>query len=67
MLSRATRLALALELHRKVVDPGVSEEVMEERRRLFWGLYVMKRRYTISMRGVLGFADEVIDIEVSLP
>ena len=63
-ISRAVRIALSLNLHRKVSNVGVTEEMKEERRKLFWSVYMVERRYTISIRGALGFADEIIDAEV---
>ncbi|KAF2147618.1 hypothetical protein K461DRAFT_263552 [Myriangium duriaei CBS 260.36] len=62
----ALRLSLALGLHRNAPQsPGLSDEAIENRRRVWWTVYTYDRVLTSKLGFPLTFRDE--DIDVALP
>ncbi|ORX35941.1 fungal-specific transcription factor domain-domain-containing protein [Kockovaella imperatae] len=63
----ATRVAIALNLHRKNEDVNVSSEVAEIRRRVFYSLYNVERLVATTLSRPLVISDDDIDIELPSP
>ena len=61
----AARIAIALNLHRKVEDPNMPPAMVEQRRRVFYGLYNIERLVATTLSRPLVFTDDDIDVEAS--
>ena len=62
----AARVAIALNLHRRVDGATLPPHVAEMRKRVFYSLYNLDRLVAASLSKPLAIADDDIDVEVSL-
>lgn len=60
----AARVAIALNLHRRVDDATLPPRVVEQRKRVFYSLYNLDRLVAATMSKPLAIADDDIDVEV---
>ncbi|WVF70470.1 hypothetical protein IAT40_005260 [Kwoniella sp. CBS 6097] len=63
----AARIAVALNLHRRVDDPSASAAVVEHRKRVFYSLYNLDRLVSVTLSKPLAIADNDIDVELPTP
>ncbi len=63
----AARVAIALNLHRRVDDTSLPGNVVEQRKRVFYSLYNLDRLVAATLSKPLAFADDDIDVEVGEP
>ena len=61
----ATRVATALNLHRKVEDLSLTPAVVERRKRVFYSLYNLERLVATTLSRPIVISDDDIDVEVS--
>ncbi|WWC86261.1 uncharacterized protein L201_001134 [Kwoniella dendrophila CBS 6074] len=60
----AARVALALNLHRRVQDSSVPANVVENRRRVFYSLFNLDRLVAVTLSKPLAITDNDIDVEL---
>ena len=66
LVAIALRLAQAMNLHRESLeDPNVTDSQAEERRRVFWKVYILDK--DISLRTARPFGQDDDDMDVRLP
>ncbi|KAI8625613.1 fungal-specific transcription factor domain-containing protein [Xylariaceae sp. FL1651] len=65
LIAAAVRLAQAAGLHRNSQDPNLSENQIEQRKRIFWMAYILDK--DISLRTGQPFAQDDDDMDVELP
>ena len=61
----AARVAIALNLHRRVDDSSLPQRVVEQRKRVFYSLFNLDRLVAATLSKPLAIADDDIDVEVS--
>ncbi|WVQ85572.1 hypothetical protein IAT38_007738 [Cryptococcus sp. DSM 104549] len=64
VLGFAARVAISLNLHRRVDGAILPQEVVEQRRRLFYSLYNLDRMISVTLSKPLAIADNDIDVEL---
>lgn len=62
----AARIAIALNLHRRVDDASLLASFVEHRKRVFYSLYNLDRLVATTLSKPLAISDDDIDNEVSL-
>jgi hypothetical protein len=65
VLGMAARIAIALNLHRRVDQTSLPVHEIEQRKRVFYALFNLDRMYAATLSKPLAIADDDIDIEVS--
>ena len=60
----AARTAIALNLHRRVDDTTLPRRVVEQRKRVFYGLFNLDRLVAVTLSKPLAISDDDIDVEV---
>ncbi|KAK8865930.1 hypothetical protein IAR55_001079 [Kwoniella newhampshirensis] len=63
----AARVAVALNLHRRVDDSNLPAKVVEHRKRVFYSLYNLDRLVAVTLSKPLAIADNDIDVELPSP
>ncbi|OCF42302.1 hypothetical protein I317_03922 [Kwoniella heveanensis CBS 569] len=63
----AARIAIALNLHRRVDDPTAPAAVVEHRKRVFYSLYNLDRLVSVTLSKPLAISDNDIDVELPSP
>ncbi|WVQ97446.1 hypothetical protein IAU59_004559 [Kwoniella sp. CBS 9459] len=63
----AARIAIALNLHRRVDDPSAPAGVVEHRKRVFYSLYNLDRLVSVTLSKPLAIADNDVDIDLPSP
>ncbi|ORY31767.1 fungal-specific transcription factor domain-domain-containing protein [Naematelia encephala] len=64
VLGYAARVATSLNLHRRVESSGVSVEIVEYRKRVFYSLYNLDRLVSSTLSKPLAISDDDIDVEL---
>ena len=60
----AARVAISLNLHRRVDDANLPPAVVEQRKRVFYSLYNLDRLVAATLSKPLAIADDDIDVQV---
>ncbi|WVW82313.1 hypothetical protein I302_104319 [Kwoniella bestiolae CBS 10118] len=63
----AARIAIALNLHRRVDDSTLPASVVEHRKRVFYSLFNLDRLVAVTLSKPLAIADNDIDVELPSP